>query len=291
MKTIPESELILNHDKSVYHLNLLPEDIADTIILVGDKDRVPLISQLFDRIDIQKNKREFYTHTGFYNGKRLSVISSGIGPDNIDIVINELDALVNVDLDKRTVKNEHKSLNFIRIGTCGTLHKEIDVHSYIVSEFGLGFDNLLKFYKGRYTDLEKELYDALKIHLQNSKTQIPFYLYSCSDQLKTLFMNGFYKGITITAPGFFGPQGRSVRAELAYPKLNDSLANFKYKEHRILNFEMETSAIFGLSKLLGHHAITVDLVLANRATGKASNDYSGEMKILAKKILDIASKT
>ncbi|MBT7827675.1 MAG: nucleoside phosphorylase [Bacteroidetes bacterium] len=288
MKYIPESELILNDDRSVYHLNLMPEDIANTIILVGDKDRVPLISRFFDRIDIKKNKREFYTHTGYYKGKRISVVSTGIGPDNIDIVLNELDALVNVDLENRTLKEKLTSLNFIRIGTCGTLHAEIPVNSFIVSDYGLGFDNLLKFYQGKYTTDEKRIYDKLKAHLHQHESKISFYLYACSKELQKRFENDFYHGITITAPGFFGPQGRSVRAPLAYPGLNDCLAKFHYEDQKILNFEMETSAIYGLSKLLGHHAITVDLVLANRATGVASINYSDRMEELAVKVLDIA---
>ncbi|MBL6962828.1 MAG: nucleoside phosphorylase [Bacteroidetes bacterium] len=289
MKYIPESELILNADKSVYHLNLKPEDISNTIILVGDKDRVPLISSLFDTIELKKNKREFYSHTGYYKNKRISVVSSGIGPDNIDIVINELDALVNINLEKRVIKDQLSSLNFIRIGTCGTLHHEIPLNSFIVSDYGLGFDNLLKFYKGNYTADEMELYDRLKQHLLKNDSRISFYLYSCSNQLKQFFQGDFYHGITVTAPGFFGPQGREVRAALAYPDLNDHLANFEYKNQKVLNFEMETSAIYGLSKLMGHHAITVDLVLANRATGEAASNYTEQMKMLAQKVLDIVA--
>ncbi|MEA3497041.1 MAG: nucleoside phosphorylase, partial [Bacteroidota bacterium] len=287
---IPESELILNADNSVYHLNLKAEDIADTIILVGDKDRVPLISSFFDSIEITKQKREFVTHTGFYKNKRISVLSTGIGTDNIDIVLNELDALVNIDLEKRTIKEKSKSLNFIRIGTCGAIHEEIPINSFIVSHYGLGFDNLLKFYKCSYRKDEKEIYDKLKVFLKQKNTELPFYLFAASEKMKKYFSDKYFKGITITAPGFFGPQGRSVRTELTYPKLIDALSEFEHKGNKILNFEMETSAIFGLSRILGHNAITVDLVLANRITKQASANYNHKMKDLAVQVLDIISK-
>lgn len=284
---IPESELILNTDGSVYHLNLLPQDIADTIILVGDKDRVPLVSSLFDSIELKKNKREFYTHTGSYKGKRISVISSGIGTDNIDIVLNELDALANIDLKTRELKEDLKSLNFIRIGTCGTIHENIETGSYVVSDYGLGFDNLMRFYTCTWNDREKLIYDELKKHLQYQVSYTPFYLFGASDFLQKLFSDPiFYHGITITSPGFFGPQGRSLRLPLAYPNLIDSLASFELGDLKVLNFEMETSAIFGLSRLLGHHAITVDLVLANRNTKKAAINYQENMKALAKNVLE-----
>lgn len=288
---IPESELILNQDGSVYHLNLLPEDISTNIILVGDKDRVPLISKLFDKVLISKHKREFYTQTGLYKGKKITVISTGIGTDNIDIVLNELDALVNVDLKKREVKKELKSLRFVRIGTCGVIQPEIPVSSYIVSTYSLGFDNLLRFYHCEWRDDEKEVYDALKKHLQYFLSYTPFYLFGASKQMLECFEKPeFYKGITITAPGFFGPQGRVVRLQLAYPQLNDILASFQYKEHKILNFEMETSAIYGLSNLMNHHAVTVDLALANRYLKTASIDYHKEMEKLALKVLDIIAE-
>lgn len=285
---IQESELILNPDGSVYHLNLLPEDISDTIILVGDKDRVPLITSFFDTIEIKKNKREFYTHTGTYKGKRISVISSGIGTDNIDIVMNELDALVNINLKTRTVKEEIKSLNIIRIGTCGTIHPEIPVNSFIVSDYGLGLDNLLRYYPCRWDEDEKALYDEIKKHLQKQVTYTPFYLFRGSNKLTSMFdYEEFYHGTTLTAPGFFGPQGRSIRLGIAYPDLINAFENFYFNEQRVLNFEMETSAIYGLSKLLGHQAATVDLVLANRNTKETSITYNEEMKNLAVKVLDL----
>ena len=245
---------------------------------------------MLDNSEMKKQKREFITHTGIYNDKRLSVISTGIGTDNIDIVINELDALVNIDLEKRTVKEEKTSLNFIRIGTCGALHKNIPINSAIVSDFGLGFDNLLRFYKCQWDLDEKAMYDSIKHHLQYHLAYTPFYLFGGSKILSDLFpADQFFHGTTITAPGFFGPQGRSLRLELAYPGLIDALASYEFLGQKILNFEMETSAIFGLSKMLGHRATTVDLVLANRATKEASIDYNEHMKGLAQKVLDIVS--
>ncbi len=285
---IPESELLLNQDGSVYHLNLRPEDISDTIILVGDKDRVPLITSLFDSVELKKNKREFYTHTGHYKNKKITVISSGIGTDNIDIVLNELDALANIDLETRTVRDKTKSLNLIRIGTCGTLQREIPVNSHIISSFGLGLDNLLRYYQCNWSDDEKLYYDEIKKHLQYHVAYTPFYLFAASANLLDIFSKyEFYKGITITSPGFFGPQCRSLRLPLAYPNLIDSLGSFVLNGQRVLNFEMETSAIYGLSKLMGHHALTIDLVLANRILKTASINYQDHMLSLARKVLDI----
>jgi uridine phosphorylase len=287
MNKIPESELILNSNGSIYHLNLKPEDIAHTIILVGDKDRVPLIGGLFDQIEIIKEKREFVTLTGIYKGKRISVISTGIGTDNIDIVVNELDALVNIDFKNRTLKEEPISLNLIRIGTCGTIDKNIPVESFIVSDYSLGFDNLISFYKSTINEEEKHLCEKIKAHLHNSRIDLPIYLFSCSEKLK-LYFSGFQQsGITVTSPGFFGPQCRTLRAPVSFPNLIDSLSNFSDQDKRIVNFEMETSAIYGLSRILGHHAITIDLVLANRVIGKTAVNYHEKMKNLAEKVLDI----
>jgi len=245
-----------------------------------------MISNLFDKIEIIKNKREFLTHTGYYKNKKISVISTGIGTDNIDIVINELDSLVNIDLKQRQLKEDHKSLNFIRIGTCGSIQEEIEVNSFIVSDYGLGFDNLLRFYKCHWTEDEKLLYDKIKYHLQYYLTYTPFYLFGASELLKQIFSDNYLHGITVTSPGFFGPQGRELRLDLSYPELIKHLASFSFSDIKILNFEMETSAIYGLSKLLGHQAITIDLVLANRITKIASSNYSEKISELALSVLE-----
>lgn len=286
MKTISFTELPLNADNSVYHLNLLPEDISNTIILVGDKERVSLVSSFFDKVELKKEKREFFTHTGIFNGKRLSVISTGIGPDNIDIAINELDALVNINLFNRTHKETKTSLKFIRIGTSGTIQEDIPINSAIVADFSMGLDNLLSFYKYEQNPYEIELSKELEQHLHKHNSFLPFYIFEGSQELRNLIPSEFYHGITITAPGFYGPQGRSIRSEIAFPELNNILSNFKYKDQRILNFEMESSAIYGLSRILGHNAVTVDLVLANRATHTFSVNYESSMKDLVKKVLD-----
>jgi uridine phosphorylase len=279
-KKIVPTDLILNDDLSVYHLNLLPEEIADTIILLGDRDRVPLVSSFFDKIEVIKEKREFLTHTGTYKGKRISAISTGIGTDNVEIVLNELDALVNIDLKTKTIHPILKSLKFIRIGTCGTIHADIPVESHIVSTFGLGLDNLMTFYQQVHNSLEKNIADKLKKHLESNYCPIPFYIAEAPGKLKEKFTKGFYHGITITAPGFFGPQVRTLRAEPMYPGMIEAFRSFNFEDERILNFEMETSALYGLAKILGHEAVTVDLVLANRALGKFSVNYKDKMRKL-----------
>jgi uridine phosphorylase len=286
IKIIP-TDLILNDDLSVYHLNLLPEDIGDTIILLGDRDRVPLVSAFFDRIEVIKEKREFLTHTGIYKGKRISSISTGIGTDNIEIVLNELDALVNIDLKTKTIHPHLKSLKFIRIGTCGTIHADIPVESHIVSTFGLGLDNLMSFYKRTLSEQENNLTHVLTNHLHTHNCQIPFYISEAPGKLKECFSTGFYHGITITAPGFFGPQVRTLRAEPMFPEMIEAFRTFAFGEERILNFEMETSALYGLAKILGHEAVTIDLVLANRAIGKFSVNYKEKMRELIGRVLGL----
>lgn len=287
MYEIRKSELILNDDGSIYHLNLKKEDIADTIILVGDKDRVPLISALFDQVDVKKNKREFHTHSGIYKGRKLSVISTGIGTDNIDIVLNELDALHNIDLESRQPKSNLTKLNFIRMGTCGSLQNDIDVNSFILSRYGIGFDNLMHYYKNQNDEDERIISQHLKEHLLSKAVEQDFYLYSCSKELLSLFGKNFHQGLTATASGFYGPQGRCLRAAVRYPDLVEHLSSFRFGNQRILNFEMETSAIYALSRLLGHRAITVNLVLANRIKGTASANYQEKMKEMASQLLDV----
>ncbi|HBS88580.1 MAG: phosphorylase [Bacteroidetes bacterium GWF2_38_335] len=273
MKTIKESELIINNDGSVYHLHLRPEHIAETIILVGDPQRVEVISGYFDKIEHKIYNREFITHTGYYNGKKLSVIGTGIGTDNIDIVVNELDALVNIDLEKRTVKKELKKLNLIRIGTSGALQGNIPIDSFLISEMACGFDGLLNFYGKRNDICDLEIESAFKKHTGwNPLLTSPYFIKS-SDYLFNLLKEKAVQGVTISAPGFYGPQGRVLRLETADPKLNDKIETFEFKGKKITNFEMECSALYGLSTLLGHNAITLCAIIANRVGKKYSPDY------------------
>ena len=284
---IGDSELILNKDGSIFHLHLLPENIADTIILVGDQDRVDMISNYFDKIEFKVQNREFKTHTGYYNGKRLSVLSTGIGTDNIDIVLNELDAICNIDLQKREAKNEHKSLDLIRIGTSGALQEDIPVDTPIISEMAIGFDGLLNFYKDRDKASEQEIEAHFLSHTGWSKKLATPYFVKASDKLlKKVGQDDMRHGLTISAPGFYGPQGRQLRLPLADPDLNSKITNFNFSGKKITNYEMESSAIFGLSKLLGHNAVTVCNIIANRIRKEYSSDYKIPMKKLVVKILD-----
>jgi uridine phosphorylase len=269
---IKQSELILNPDGSVYHLNLKPENIAHDIIFVGDQDRVEKITKHFDSIEFSTQKREFKTQTGMYKGKRMSVMSTGIGPDNIDIVINELDALVNIDLETRKPKEKLTSLNIIRIGTSGSLHADIPVDSFVLSKFGLGLDNMLRSYLiDAVSNIEME--NAFVAHtIWDSRKGKP-YAISCSEKLeKIIESDKMHKGITATAGGFYGPQGRVLRLDIQDDKLNSKMDNFLFEGNRITNLEMETAAIYGLSALLGHHALSLNAIIANRASGTFSND-------------------
>ncbi|MDO4228590.1 MAG: nucleoside phosphorylase [Capnocytophaga sp.] len=270
---IKESELILNPDGSIYHLNLKPEQVANTIIFVGDQDRVGRISAYFDTIEHKVQKREFCTHTGWYQGKRLSVISSGIGPDNIDIVINELDALFNIDLNTRQPKKDITSLNFIRFGTSGSLQADIPVDSFVLSSHGLGMDNMFHSYKESLSVRDLELEEAFIKHTDWLLDKGRPYIVSCGEILKEKILNEtIFQGITGTAPGFYAPQGRILRLQVQDSKLNDKLHSFRYKNLRITNLEMETSAIYGLSKLLGHQAVSLNVIIANRATSTFTKD-------------------
>lgn len=272
MKKIAASELILNPDGSVYHLNLLPENIADDIIFVGDQDRVEKITKHFDSIEFKTQKREFKTQTGTYNGKRFTVISTGIGPDNIDIVVNELDALVNIDLKNRIVKKEHKSLNIVRIGTSGSLQSDIPVDSFVLGSHGFGFDGLLHFYDCEHI-LESDIEDAFIEHTNwNNRKARPYCIKNSTELQQKLISDSVFVGITATAGGFYGPQGRVLRLAIEDPSLNSKIDSFRFEEHRITNMEMETSAIYGLSKLLGHNAVSMNAIIANRPNGTFSSD-------------------
>jgi len=282
---IPESELIINNDGSIFHLHLKPEDIADTIILVGDQDRVEVVSSFFDSIEIKKQNREFITHTGIFNGKRITVVSTGIGTDNIDIVINELDALVNIDLNTRIEKQEKKVLNMIRIGTSGALQEDIPIDTPVISEIAIGFDGLLNFYANRNKITHNEMETQFKNHLQwNPQLTAPYFV-DCSKSLLNKIGFDMRKGITISAPGFYGPQGRVLRLPIQDALINDKISSFSANGLRITNYEMECSAIYGLSKLMGHNSVTVCCIIANRMRKEFSNDYKPVIKDLVLKVL------
>ncbi|MBK6396848.1 MAG: nucleoside phosphorylase [Bacteroidetes bacterium] len=286
MNKIPESELILNSDNSVYHLNLLPHEIADTIINVGDPDRVALVSKFFQSIEVKKQKREFVTHTGVYKGKRITVLSTGIGTDNIDIVYNELDALVNIDLEKRTIKDKLSSLNLIRIGTSGSLQKDIPVDSFVFSKFGLGLDGLLNFYKLPNDAEEKTIVEAFRLHYPNEGILSLPYLARCSSKLEDKLSEGMFKGITASCSGFYAPQGRILRYELARPNFIDTLHSFSNGTNRITNFEMETGAMYGLAKILGHHCCSINAIVANRITNEHTHKGEETMNRMIETVLD-----
>ena len=287
MKRIAESELILNSRGAIYHIDLRPEELADTVITVGDPDRVALVSSYFDTIEVQRQHREFVAHTGTYKGKRLTVISTGIGPDNIDIVFNELDALVNIDFETRTVNDHLKSLKIIRMGTCGSLQGDIAVDDFIAGSHSIGLDNLLNFYRLENNDEEIALLQQFITQTQLNNTITNPYISTASVGLLKHFVEGYNTGITITCPGFYGPQGRVLRLGLRQPDLIDSLTGFNHGAHRIVNFEMETSAIYGLGKLLGHQCISLNAVVANRVTKTFSKDGGKAVVNLIEKSLEI----
>ena len=269
---INSSELILNPDGSVYHLNLKPENIAHDIIFVGDQERVSKITQHFDSIEFSTQKREFKTETGMYKGKRLTVQSTGIGPDNIDIVFNELDALVNVDLNTREIKQNHTALNIVRIGTSGSLQADIPVDSWVMSKYAIGLDNMLRSYlieEHSVAELEDAFIAQTNWDLRKGRpTVVP-----CAEALENkIYSDKFHKGFTGTAGGFYGPQGRVVRLNIQDPQLNSKMDAFNYNGTRMTNLEMETSAIYGLGKLLGHNCLSLNAIIANRAVGEFSSN-------------------
>ncbi|WP_053991138.1 nucleoside phosphorylase [Mangrovimonas sp. TPBH4] len=281
------SELILNPDGSIYHLNLLPEHIASTVILVGDPDRVDLVSQYFDTIELKKRKREFHTQTGTYKNKRITVISTGIGPDNIDIVLNELDALVNIDFEKKKIKENLRPLDIVRIGTSGSIQKHIPVDSFVISKQAIGFDNLLTFYHCQKLELLNDVSESFVQHTNWSKNKSKPYVVECSTSLYgRLKSHRTIEGFTGTNVGFYGPQGRILRLAIEDRELNSKLATFKHNGLSITNLEMETSAIYGLSKLLNHKAVSLNAIIANRATGKFSNNPRETIEGLIRYTLD-----
>jgi uridine phosphorylase len=290
MSIIPSSELIINERGAIYHLDLRPEEIAPTIILVGDPGRVAKVSENFDRVEVKRQHREFITHTGYIGSKRLTVLSTGIVPDNIDIALNELDALANIDLESRTIKPTMTSLQFIRFGTSGSLQADIPVDSFVASSHGIGLDNLLNYYQYERTADESAIEKAfieqtgLSAHIT-----IPYVL-KCSQQLLNLFNEEFHKGITVTCPGFYGPQGRVLRLPLQQPGLINKLTEFSFLNHRITNFEKETSAIYGHGKLMGHECMSVNVIIANRVVKEFSKDSNKAVEKLIAKTLEALTK-
>ncbi len=284
-KNIPASELPLQSDGAIYHLNLHAEELADNVILVGDPGRVSMVSEMFDTVDICKQNRELITHTGTFQGKRVSVISTGMGTDNIDIVLNELDAVANIDLKTRTVKDEHRTLNLVRIGTSGALRPDVECGSFVAAEYGLGIDGLLRFYDTKDV-LCEDIAEGFVRHTGWSD-DLPYpYCSPASPELLERVGAGMIKGITVSAPGFFGPQGRIVRAGLRYSDLNHKIGTYEYQGKPITNMEMECSAIYGLGNLLGHRPLTVCLIIANRVTGMFLDSYHDQMRDLCHTVLE-----
>lgn len=283
---IKESELILNPDGSIYHLNLKPEHISNNIIFVGDQERVDQITTHFDHIEFSTQKREFKTTTGLYKGKRLTVQSTGIGPDNIDIVLNELDALVNIDFKTREIKSNHTALNIIRIGTSGSLQADIPVDSFLLSSHAIDLNGMLQAYKIdeiAHPEIERAFISQTN---WSEKKADPLVISNSSSLANKMMSNIIYTGITATAGGFYGPQGRVLRLALQDAQLNSKIDSFNYKEHRITNLEMETSAIYGLAKLLGHNAVSMNAILANRVNGTFSKNPSKVIEELIKYTLE-----
>lgn len=282
---IPASELPRQNDGAIYHLNLHADELADNVILVGDPGRVPMISNHFDTIEVKKQNRELITHTGIYKGKRISAISTGMGTDNIDIVLNELDAVANVDLQAMEVKPEHRALNMVRIGTSGALQPDIECGAFVASAWGFGIDGLLQFYDhGDWND-EAMVNAFIQQTGWNERLPHPYCTPASPELLKRIAFD-MRQGVTVSAPGFFGPQGRQVRAGLAFPELHRKIESFNYNGRTITNMEMECSAIYGLGNLLGHHPLTVCLIIANRVTGRFLDDYHPLMENLVTTVLD-----
>jgi uridine phosphorylase len=283
---IAESELILNQRGAVYHLDTTPPELAETIITVGDPDRVAAVSKYFDTIEVKNQHREFVTHTGFIGNKRITCVSTGIGTDNIDIVLNELDALANINFTTRTENVNKKVLKIIRLGTSGSLQKDIPVDSFVVSTHGLGIDNLLNFYILQNNTEEQQLLSNFlaHTHLEN-KIAVP-YISASAINLMQHFVTGYQHGITVTCPGFYAPQGRVLRAPLRHHNLIDQLTNFSYGNHRITNFEMETAGIYGLGAVLGHQCLSISAIVANRVSQTFSKDGAAAVETLIKNALE-----
>ena len=283
MVKFSDAELILNKDGSVYHLNLKPENVADKIIVVGDPGRVYRVSRHFDDIEFEMNKREFITHTGTFKGKRITVMSTGMGVDNIEIALTELDALFNIDLKTRQPKEEQKSFDIVRIGTSGAIQEDIKVGTPLLSAYGVGLDNLLFYYSLGQDDFEKEIGEHLQADLQ---LPYPPYLVRCSDSLRKQLGEGFPEGNTVTSPGFYAPQGRQLRMKVRDPKFLDRIMYFNHKNFWLSNFEMETSALYAFARMLGHRALSINAVLGNRAKGTFSKNPYKPIDAIISKVLE-----
>ena len=283
---IGESELALNADGSIYHLSLFPENIADKIIICGDPGRAETIASFFDRVDFSQQNREFFTYSGSFNGTGITALSTGIGTDNIDIVINELDALVNIDLKNRRILKDHRSLEIVRLGTCGALHEDVPVDSFIASQYALGMDGLMNYYSMNYSDIEIEIREEFISQSNYPDEWAKPYIVQSDESLLKRLAADMTCGITATAIGFYGPQGRELRLTNNYPDLNEKLNQFEYKGLRILNYEMESSALFGLSNALGHKAATICTVVANRLRKEKSKNAKKSVELMIKQVLE-----
>jgi len=290
MQQIAESELIINSRGAIYHLDLRPEELAQHIITVGDPERVRAVSKYFDRFEAKSQHREFITHTGYIGKKRMSVVSTGIGTDNIDIVLNELDALVNIDFESRSVKKQHTQLSIVRIGTSGSLQADIPVDAIVASTHGLGIDNLLNFYRHDHNEEEKQLLHSFVTQTQLHHRHCLPYISGASASLIKHFVEGYRHGITVTCPGFYGPQGRILRLGLNDPDLISRLTHFHFGHHRISNFEMETAGIYGLSNLLGHHCLSLSAIVANRISRQFSTRATETIEKLIRQTLEVMEK-
>jgi len=286
MRVIPDSELIINSDGSVFHLHIKPEQLSDKIIMMGDPDRVSLAASFFDSIECDIQSREFHTITGIYKGKRITALSHGIGPDNIDIVITELDALANVDFNTREIKKDFKQLTMVRVGTSGGLQPFCPIGSYVVAEKSIGFDGVLNYYQGRGQVTLLEFEEAFKKYVGWNPLHCDPYVVKADEELVERIGHDMIKGVTISAIGFYGPQGRYVRMPLANPDLNSRIESFKYYEDMITNYEMESAPLAGIGRLMGHKAMTVCTIIANRLAGESNVNYKGSMEDLIKKVLE-----
>lgn len=286
MRIIPDSELIINSDGSVFHLHVKPEQLSDKIIMMGDPDRVTLTASFFDSVECDIQSREFHTITGTYKGKRITALSHGIGPDNIDIVITELDALANVDFKTREVKREFKQLTMVRVGTSGGLQPHCPIGSYVVAAKSIGFDGVLNYYEGRNDITLTDFEEAFKAYVNWNPQHCSPYVVKADEELVNRIGHDMIKGVTISAIGFYGPQGRYVRMPLANPDLNSKIESFKHGEDMITNYEMESAPLAGLGRLMGHRAMTVCTIIANRLAGESNANYKGSIEDLIKTVLD-----
>ena len=282
---IPASQLVLNNEGAIYHLNLHPDQLADNVIMVGDPGRVDMIASFFDKIEVERQNRELVTRTGWFNGKRITVLSTGMGTDNLDIVMNELDALANIDLKTRMPKETHRSLNLIRLGTCGALQPDIEPGNNVATRYAIGLDGLLYFYEKHKEVNEIAMRDAFIEQMDYPKDLPKPYVVEGSKMLFDKLAEGYYQGVTATAPGFYGPQGRTLRMHLSYPENNNKIENFDYQGWRVCNFEMESSALYGLGKMMGHNCLTICVAIANRVTEKFTTDYHPYVRKLVESTL------